>query len=208
MAHSQPLACNDQVLVWRLCLHGMVLHVADVDRVVNDSQDLAGHVSRSESSSKRLRANDLATGAATVAAGPKILDGPTFVPDHQEHLAARRRICTGAVFACRVEKTRLVAQQGKLVNVVEKSGIIPNGTEFAITVASAGELDETNLVVGRVVEGLDIIVELSKLPVVKDNSGSPFFKAGKAIGDKRANVAQMGFNRPFNKVAIAASGLL
>jgi hypothetical protein len=33
-------------------------------------------------------------------------------------------------------------------------------------------------------------------------------RAGKAMGDKRAIVAEKGFNRPFKRVIIAKSGLL
>ena len=33
-------------------------------------------------------------------------------------------------------------------------------------------------------------------------------RAGKLVGDKRAIVAEMGFDRPFNKILVAASGLL
>lgn len=109
---------------------------------------------------------------------------------------------------CSVENTKLVASQGKLVEVIERSGVVPNGTGFAITTGAAPALDRTNLIVGRVVEGMDVIMELDKLPVVKNNSGSPFFMVGKAVGDKRANVAELGFDRPFNKVAVGASGIL
>ena len=33
-------------------------------------------------------------------------------------------------------------------------------------------------------------------------------QAGKKFGDKRANVAELGFDRPFNKVTVLASGIL
>ena len=79
---------------------------------------------------------------------------------------------------CSIESTKLKAIKGKLVNVLERSGVAPNGTEFAITTGGAPELDDTNLIVGRVVEGMDIVSSLSKLPVVKNNSSSPFFQAG------------------------------
>ena len=113
-----------------------------------------------------------------------------------------------AEFMCRVETTKLVAEKGKLVEIIERSGVVPNGTGFAITVAPAPELDALNLVVGRVVDGLDVVKQISELPVVKDNSNSPFLRAGKAVGDKRANVAELGFNRPFGKVVVASSGVL
>lgn len=59
-------------------------------------------------------------------------------------------------------------------------GAGPPGTE------AAPGLDATNLVVGRVVAGLDLVERLAKLPSVADNHGSPFFILAKAVGDKRA----------------------
>lgn len=105
-----------------------------------------------------------------------------------------------------MESTKLVAQAGKLVNVTEKTGVIPNGTGFCITFGAAPQLDGSNLVVGRVVDGFDVLSRLEAIPVVKDNSKSPFLAAGKAIGDKRATVAELGFNRPFGKTVVSGSG--
>lgn len=65
-----------------------------------------------------------------------------------------------------------------------------------------------NLVVGRVVEGMEVVRAVAALPRVKDNSGSPFFLAGKAAGDKRAIVAERGFDRAFARIVIEESGLL
>ena len=87
-------------------------------------------------------------------------------------------------------------------------GDLPNGTAFAMTTHPVPELDATNLVVGRVVEGQEFVEALEALPRVKDNSGSAFFQAGKAAGDKRADVAERAFGRPFAKVAIWESGIL
>jgi hypothetical protein len=109
---------------------------------------------------------------------------------------------------CRVESKRLVADKGKLVEIIERSGAVPNGTGFALTVGPAPELDGKFLIVGRIVDGYEVVQELSMLPVVKDNSSSPFFKAGKALGDKRAIVAEQGFNKPFNKVVVSSSGVM
>ncbi|KAK9821515.1 hypothetical protein WJX74_005994 [Apatococcus lobatus] len=104
-------------------------------------------------------------------------------------------------------KQRLVAYQGKLISVEENlGGANPNGTSFAITLRPAPELDPSNLVVGRVVSGLDVVQQLAALPSVKANKDSPYFKAAKAFGDKRANVAELGFGRPFGKVIIAQCG--
>jgi hypothetical protein len=75
-------------------------------------------------------------------------------------------------------KERLVAYQGKLVTVQEQQGSVPNGSGFVITTAAAPDLDATNLVVGRVVGGMDVVEAISQLPSVKANTGSPFFKCG------------------------------
>ncbi len=36
----------------------------------------------------------------------------------------------------------------------------------------------------------------------------PFFEAGKALGDKRATMAEKRFNRPLKRVLVAAGGVL
>ena len=76
-----------------------------------------------------------------------------------------------------------------------------------MTLGAAPELDATHIIVGRVVSGMDVVAAIAALPVVKDNTGSPFFQLGKANGDKRANVAERSFNKPFAKVVVDACGL-
>ena len=49
---------------------------------------------------------------------------------------------------------------------------------------------------------------LAALPRVPDNTSSPFFQAGKRAGDKRADVAERSFGKPYAKVVIDACGLL
>lgn len=44
---------------------------------------------------------------------------------------------------------------------------------------------------GQVVEGYDLVQQIASLPTVKENTSSPFFQAGKRIGDKRASVAEV-----------------
>lgn len=77
---------------------------------------------------------------------------------------------------CRQEKTKLVAEKGKLVEVVERSGIVPNGTAFAVTTGAVPDLDSTHLIVGEIVDGMDLVRKLDQLPVVKNNTNSPFFQ--------------------------------
>ncbi|KAK9785432.1 hypothetical protein WJX73_003933 [Symbiochloris irregularis] len=50
-------------------------------------------------------------------------------------------------------------------------------------------------------------LQLAKLPAVRNQSKSAFFKAAKFVGDKRADVAEKAFGKPFAKVYISASGL-
>ena len=77
---------------------------------------------------------------------------------------------------CRPTKERLVAYNGRLVTVQEQTGAVPNGSGFVITTAAQPALDATNLVVGRVVKGFDVVEQIAKMPAVKANTGSPFFK--------------------------------
>jgi peptidyl-prolyl cis-trans isomerase B (cyclophilin B) len=107
-------------------------------------------------------------------------------------------------------KERLVSVNGKFVKVADPPPPGPNGTAFAVTVApGAGKvLDRTNVVVGEVVEGLDVLNAIAALPTVKDNSASPFFAVAKTIGDKRATVAEQAFGKPFAKVTVAKCGVV
>ena len=85
-------------------------------------------------------------------------------------------------------RERLVAKGGSLVNVVEElDGPGPNGTSWEIVTPGAAleALDETNLVVGRVVEGAELVAKLLALPINEFNTENPFFKVGKQIGDSR-----------------------
>lgn len=107
-------------------------------------------------------------------------------------------------------KERLVSMNGKFVKVADPPPPGPNGTAFAVTVApgAGAVLDRTNVVVGEVVEGLDVLNAIAALPTVKDNSASPFFAVAKTIGDKRAVVAEQAFGKPFAKVTVAKCGVV
>eukprot|EP00899_Mesostigma_viride_P013836 jgi/Mesvir1/22453/Mv17920-RA.1 len=109
----------------------------------------------------------------------------------------------------RVVESKLVAQKGKLITVEEKKGPPPpNGSGFLITLKATPELDEDCIVVGRILEGEDVINAITTLPVVKDNTDSTFFQVAKTAGDSRAAVAEASFNRPFKTVRISRSGVL
>jgi len=106
-------------------------------------------------------------------------------------------------------KTRLVAIKGKFVNVEEKRAAAPNGTGFVINLGDqGGRLAATNLAVGEVVEGFDLAARLSGLKAAQPTADSPYFKLAKKIGDRRADVAEKYFLRPFQKVVVTASGVL
>ena len=104
-------------------------------------------------------------------------------------------------------KTRLVAIGGKLVTVEEPRRAPPNGTAFTVALATAPELDATNLVVGRVVSGLDAVDAVSRLRATPPKGDSAFFKIAAATGDKRAVVAKKFWRRPIARVIITACGL-
>ncbi|PIN05763.1 Peptidyl-prolyl cis-trans isomerase [Handroanthus impetiginosus] len=105
-------------------------------------------------------------------------------------------------------KMKLVARNGKLEIDQEQVGMDPNGTEFVIAIKDSPELDESALVVGRVVEGMEVVERIGKVKTVQENSSSPYFRVAKLIGDKRAVVAERGFNRPYSKVLITNCGLI
>ena len=89
----------------------------------------------------------------------------------------------------RPPKKKLVAVKGKFetievrlrslrsivihrLSLQEGGGKRPNGTGFAITTGPAPELDATNLVIGRVLEGMDVVTRMCAFPTVKDNRGA------------------------------------
>ncbi|KAL3632961.1 hypothetical protein CASFOL_025945 [Castilleja foliolosa] len=103
--------------------------------------------------------------------------------------------------------TKLVARKGKL-EMIDEEVMGPNGTEFVIVTRDSPELDESGLVVGTVVEGMDVVERIAEIKTVQDNSSSNYFKVAKLIGDKRAVVAERGFNRPYSKVVVTNCGLI
>ncbi|RLN22947.1 peptidyl-prolyl cis-trans isomerase CYP26-2, chloroplastic [Panicum miliaceum] len=105
-------------------------------------------------------------------------------------------------------KPKLVARGGKLEVEEEQVGVAPNGTEFVITTGAALELDASAVLVGRVLDGMDVVAKIAAVPTVRDNAASPYFRVAKLIGDKRAVVAERGFNRPYTKVVVSNCGVL
>lgn len=107
-----------------------------------------------------------------------------------------------------VTKEKLVASKGRLITVTETFGEIPNGSSWCITTKAELSLDSTNVIVGRVVSGQEVVDAIAALPRVKNNESSPFFQAGKLSGDKRANVAERAFGKPFSKIIIEECGFI
>ncbi|CAN0902467.1 Peptidyl-prolyl cis-trans isomerase CYP26-2, chloroplastic [Linum grandiflorum] len=105
-------------------------------------------------------------------------------------------------------KMKLVAKKGKLEIDQEEVGVNPNGTEFVIATKDSPELDGSALVIGKVLEGMEVAERIGQVKTVQDNTSSPYFRVAKLIGDKRAVVAERGFNRPYSKVIITNCGLM
>ncbi len=137
----------------------------------------------------------------------------------QQELAAqtRRHDAAGLVSLIVAEseerpvKERLVARDGKLVTVKEQAGEPPNATSFTITRSGAPSLDQTNVIVGRVVGGMDVVEAVAALPFAKPREqlhDAPFYSLAKSIGDKRAVTAAKGFNRPLRRVIVGDCGVV
>ncbi|KAL8488019.1 hypothetical protein ACS0TY_024337 [Phlomoides rotata] len=73
-------------------------------------------------------------------------------------------------------KMKLVARKGKLEIDEEEMGSDPNGTEFVIVAKDSPELDAAALVVGTVVEGMDVVERIEQVKTVQENSTSPYFR--------------------------------
>lgn len=105
-------------------------------------------------------------------------------------------------------RPKLVARGGKLEVEEEQAGVVPNATEFVVTTGAAPELDAAAVLVGRVLDGMDVVAKIAAVPTVRDNTDSPYFRVAKLIGDKRAVVAERGFNRPYTKILVTNCGVL
>uniref|UniRef100_A0A2P2KTK1 Peptidyl-prolyl cis-trans isomerase cyclophilin-type family protein n=1 Tax=Rhizophora mucronata TaxID=61149 RepID=A0A2P2KTK1_RHIMU len=73
-------------------------------------------------------------------------------------------------------KLKLVAKKGKLEIDEEKVGTDPNGTEFVIAIRDSPELDASALVVGRVLEGMEVAAMIGQVKTVQENTSSPYFR--------------------------------
>eukprot|EP00741_Cyanophora_paradoxa_P023086 tig00021537_g22296.t1 len=81
-----------------------------------------------------------------------------------------------------------------------------DGLQFAVTSAPAPELDGKTLVIGRVLEGQEVLDAVDRVPIVRPDADKRFFVGvGEAIGDARAGKS---FYKPLTKIKIAACGTL
>lgn len=161
-----------------------------------------------------------ATSLSYAAGGDSAITGGDSIADLRLEMASSKRLLhdRANLVSLMVEEDKerpitekLVARDGKLITVALQAGEAPNGTSFTITRTPAPQLDATSLVIGRVVKGMDVIDRIASLPFSKprdDWYDGPFFAAGKAIGDKRATVAEKGFNRPFKRVVVKKCGIV
>eukprot|EP00268_Persea_americana_P066297 TRINITY_DN8998_c0_g1_i1.p1 TRINITY_DN8998_c0_g1~~TRINITY_DN8998_c0_g1_i1.p1 ORF type:complete len:157 (-),score=39.07 TRINITY_DN8998_c0_g1_i1:195-665(-) len=75
-------------------------------------------------------------------------------------------------------KLKLVAREGKLEIDQEEVGSDPNGTEFVIAMKDSPELDSSTLVIGRVVDGMEVVEKINKVKTVQENTTSPYSRYG------------------------------
>lgn len=73
-------------------------------------------------------------------------------------------------------KLKLVARKGKLEIDEEEVGSDPNGTEFIIALKDSPELDDSALVVGKVLNGMEVVDKIGQVKTVKENTTSPYFR--------------------------------
>lgn len=73
-------------------------------------------------------------------------------------------------------KVKIVARKGKLEIDEEEVGKDVNGTEFVIATRDSPELDSSALVVGKVLEGMEVVERIGQVKTVQENSSSPYFR--------------------------------
>ncbi|KAL3575086.1 hypothetical protein D5086_023187 [Populus alba] len=103
-------------------------------------------------------------------------------------------------------------------NYVQHGGVRSYGVDAELAQRTGSNLAAESLVdewereyetcpVGRVLEGMEVVEKIGQVKTVQENTKSPYFRVAKLIGDKRAVVAERGFNRPYSKVVVTNCGL-
>lgn len=73
----------------------------------------------------------------------------------------------------------------------------------------APSLDGTNIVFGRVLEGLDTVSAVARVPTFKPSERIRFYNSvARFLGDGRADQAQRQWGKPLQPVLITASGMM
>ena len=106
-----------------------------------------------------------------------IVGGSTAAPQLTELAASRLRHTNRGDVSMVVNRdgpppepvTRLVSIQGKFEMVTDPIRPGPNGTAWCVTIAAGenAELDATNIVIGRVLQGMDVVDVIARLPTVR-----------------------------------------
>ncbi|KAH8487235.1 hypothetical protein Peur_069427 [Populus x canadensis] len=104
-------------------------------------------------------------------------------------------------------KLKLVARQGNLEIDQEEVGIDPSSTEFVTATKDSPELDASSLIVGSVLEGMEVVDKIGQVKTSQENIRSPYFRAARLLRGKGAVVAERGFDRQYSKVVVANCGL-
>eukprot|EP00850_Spirogloea_muscicola_P005966 SM000028S10060 [mRNA] locus=s28:149456:150762:- [translate_table: standard] len=95
----------------------------------------------------------------------------------------------------------------------EDRKLSPNyrNVEFLITTGPgpAPQLDNGNIVIGTVLEGMDVISRIAAVPTYKPNERIQQFNSfASFLGDERATSARSSWNRPLKSVVISKCGVL
>lgn len=72
-------------------------------------------------------------------------------------------------------KLKLVARQGNL-EIDQEVGIDPSSTEFVTATKDSPELDASSLIVGSVLEGMEVVDKIGQVKTSQENIRSPYFR--------------------------------
>ncbi|KAG6746886.1 hypothetical protein NC653_034685 [Populus alba x Populus x berolinensis] len=161
--------------------------------------------------------SNLVSGAAGISYRRK--EFIKIIPNYEQHggreyeTRPRIKILAGAVSIIVRDpskpppKLKLVARQGNIEIDQDEVGIDRSSTEFVIATKDSPELDASSLIVGSVLEGMEVVDRIGQVKTSQENIRSPYFRAAKLIRGKGAVVAERGFDRPYSKVVVANCGL-
>lgn len=73
-------------------------------------------------------------------------------------------------------KLKLVARQGNLEIDQDEVGIDRSSTEIVIATKDSPELDASSLIVGSVLEGMEVVDRIGQVKTSQENISSPYFR--------------------------------